>query len=93
MEKALKLYKLISPYIPPEKNIDSLEFINKIFDAIIERGGHSDYNEMIILLTGKTIPEWSKDGKTPEDVLTMFIEGLVENSVLSLLEFCRNIGL
>ena len=92
LDKALELYEILGAYIPEvkDKDIDALEFIGKIVRNIRNSGKHQNYVDAVMLMSNK---EW-EELKTFEfnEVLSLFIEGLSINKIVSLEVFCKKVG-
>lgn len=89
---ALKLYRLIGKYLPEvSKTTTGMEFIGKIIENIKDSGNHRDYVECVALMMGTTVESLITELKM-EEILTMFMEGLQDNKILFLQEFCKKVG-
>jgi hypothetical protein len=92
ISNALKLYRLIGKYIPELSEADNgLEFVGKIIEDIKVSGNHRDYVEAVALMMGTTVESLVTELKM-EEILTMFMEGLQDNKILFLQEFCKKVG-
>lgn len=92
INKALRLYKLIAPYLPEvDDDMSGIEFVGKIIDSIKDSGKHRDYIEIVALMADTTV-ETLVEQLNSDEILTMFIEGIEINKILFLQEFCRKIG-
>lgn len=92
LDKAMQLYDLIGEYIPniTSENEDSLHFIGTIINNIKDSGNHQAYIDAVSLMSNTSVEELLKTDY--KNVLNLFMEGLVENQILSLQAFCRGIG-
>jgi len=92
LHKALQLVALLDPYIPanPDLNAPILDFIGKILSNIVENNKHADYLASVELLTDIPVDDLVK--RPVEDVFRLFTDGLIENQILSLVDFYRSIG-
>lgn len=90
--KAMELYELLGVHIPEveDENIDALEFIGKIVKNINTSGHHEAYTLSIELMSGKTLQDLRE--MIPEEILSLFTEGLMQNRVLDLKSFCNKAG-
>lgn len=89
---ALKLYQLIGKYIPDlSSTTTGLEFVGTIIENIKTSGNHRDYVEAVALMMGTTVESLVTELKM-EEILTMFMEGLQDNKILFLQEFCKKVG-
>lgn len=89
---ALKLCHLIGKHIPDISEANTgLEFVGKIIDNISASGNHRDYIEAVALMMGTTVESLVTELNT-EEILTMFMEGLQDNKILFLQEFCKKVG-
>ena len=86
----MKLYEILSPHLPEyNSETDLLEFAGTIVDNIINSGKHANYIEAIALMGNFSNEEVLQlDTKI---ALEKFLDGLVENNILYLMEFCRTI--
>ena len=90
LNNALRLYEILSPHLPEyNSETDLLEFAGTIVDNIINSGKHANYIEAIALMGNFSNEEVLQlDTKI---ALEKFLDGLVENNILYLMEFCRTI--
>ena len=90
--KAMELYELLGNHIPEvdESNIDALGFIGRIVDNINTSGHHEAYTLSIELMSGKTLQDLQE--MIPEEILSLFTEGLMQNKILDLKSFCSKAG-
>ena len=90
LNDALRLYEILSPHLPEyNSETDLLEFAGTIVDNIINSGKHANYIEAIALMGNFSNEEVLQlDTKI---ALEKFLDGLVENNILYLMEFCRTI--
>jgi hypothetical protein len=92
IDKALRLYKLIAPYLPEVSETDTgADFIGKIIESIKDSGKHRDYVEIVALMIDTTVETLIHDLQSDE-ILSMFVEGLTDNKILFLQEFCKKVG-
>ena len=91
LNDALKLYEILSPHLPEyNSETDLLEFAGTIVDNIINSGKHANYIEAISLMENITMEEVTQ---LDENVrVNKFLSGLVENNIVYLIEFCRNMN-
>lgn len=91
LRKALQLIELLDPYIPESLDFDAsiLEFVGKILSNIVERNRHADYLAAVVLLTD--IAEDDLVQMTTDQVFILFTEGLIENQILTLVDFYRGV--
>ena len=58
IEKALKLYTMLSPYIPDIQEVDTgMEFVGKIVQSIVDSGHHRVYLEALALMMNVEIDD------------------------------------
>jgi len=89
--KAIALFNLIEKHVPTDtKDIAALDFAGKIIESIISKNEHRVYSDAIILMHGLESLEMLKD-ENPEELLRMFIDGLIENHIISLVDFFRKV--
>ncbi|MBD3268437.1 hypothetical protein GF373_17355 [bacterium] len=85
LEKAVDLYNILEPYLPPKES-KSLDFINYVVNGMLDsREGAEKYLRSVQIMHDLTMKELQK--KSSEEVLTLFIDGLVENKFSSLHTF------
>jgi len=91
LNNALRLYEILSPHLPEyNSETDLLEFAGTIVDNIINSGKHANYIEAISLMENITMEEVTQ---LDENVrVNKFLSGLVENNIVYLIEFCRNMN-
>jgi hypothetical protein len=90
MNKALRLAKLILPHMPEDASeITVLQFGDKIVRSLIASGNSQDYLEIIHLTSGIDIDSLIQLGVT--EVFKLFVEGMRENEILSLIEFYKGL--
>jgi len=91
LNNALKLYEILSPHLPEyNSETELLEFAGKIVDNIINSGKHANYIEAIALMENITNEEVLQlDTKV---ALEEFLNGLIENDILYLINFCRTLN-
>jgi len=92
IREAVRLNKLLSPYLPEINGDAPLDFVGKIIENIKNNGQHSVYLDAIALMY-KTTPDKIVENSTPEEALTMFVEGLIANRITALHQFCQKLGL
>jgi hypothetical protein len=92
IEKAFEFYAIFKKYIPENFNGDGIliDYIAQIIDKI-KAGRHRDYFDMVLLLSGMKEEELIK--LPAEEILGLFVEGLKNNQILSLVEFCNTVGI
>lgn len=89
--KSLKLFHLLNKHIPANsKDVDVLSFVGKIVDSIIANNEHRVYTDAILLMNNIDSVYLLKD-EEPEEILQIFIDGLVENRIVSLVDFFRKV--
>ena len=89
---AFSLYRMLAPHLPDkvDENKTVLEYVGQIVKDIKEKKSDSFANALV-LMTGLTTEELiNMEG---EDIINLFINGLVVNQITSLGNFCRGIGL
>lgn len=86
LNDALVLYSLIGEYIPEDsENLEMIEFLSKIIEILPP----SIYFDIIELISGKNKSELYK--MSGIDLAILFTEKLIENQIVSLSNFCRQI--
>lgn len=90
LTKALQLAKLLLPYIPYDASeITVLVFSDKIVSGMLEAGNSRDYFKIVSLVSGIDPDELLT--MTVPTVFQLFIAGLQENEILSLIEFYKGL--
>lgn len=87
--KALELAQLLHPFIPEKinENDNVLEFVGKIIRSIKNSETPENFGMVVMLLGGLTIDEMKNiEGS---DSIRIFVDGLAENNIISLIEFYR----
>lgn len=92
LNNALRLYEILGKYVPAPKDIDEdyLKFIDKIVTNIQEHEDHQAYLDAIEIMSGATSNTLL--ASTPEQVLDLFMHGLIEWRIIELVQFFRDIG-
>ena len=88
---ALQLYVLLKDGIPEETPDTMLEFTGKIVSRLKESENPENFGKALILMSGKSVTELDEIGNQKR--LELFIQGLVDNYVLELVEFGKILGL
>ena len=88
IEQSARLYKMIAPYFPDEtENADVLQLSSTIMDRIIQADKHEVFLHIAMLMTGKKLEEVVS--METDDFLLLFVQSLVENRVLYLMDFYK----
>jgi hypothetical protein len=91
LSKAMELYEILGPHIPEvDEDEDLLEFVGKIIEHINSSNQHEDYTLSVELMSEKSWKEIKN--LTSEEVLRLFIEGLIANKIIQLKSFCDTVG-
>jgi len=92
LEKALQLYTLIGKYLPEnvDENSDVLDFVGTIVKNIKNSGNHIDYINAVVLMTG--FDEQVILQSEPDEILSTFIQCLIDNRILDLKEFAESVS-
>ena len=87
----MELYELLGAHIPEVDDADDpLEFIGKITSSIVASEQHKDYTNAVILMSDKS---WEEIKQLESDeVLDLFIDGLLINKIATLKVFCESLG-
>jgi len=89
---AIKLYALLKDYLPDSKNFDNyLDYSGIIIHNIRESSRPETFGECLLLM----YPD--EDAQTLLDkdslmIIELFVQGLVNNKILDLVEFCTGIN-
>jgi len=86
---SLILYDLLAPHLPENPSEDVIEFVRAIIDSVVESGS-TDYVKAIMLMTGTPVEEIVQ--MDVNDALKIFIEKIIENQILSLVDFWSKVG-
>lgn len=87
---AMQLAQILLPYMPPDADeISVLAFSDKIMTGIVAAGKPNDYLRMVYLMSG--IDPDTLVTKPIGDVYQLFIQGLQDNEILTLIEFYRRL--
>lgn len=92
LNNATLLYEAIGKYVPnlDEVTDDYSEFVSKIIDNIQRSKDYQAYLNAIQIMTGVTFNVLKES--TSDEILDLFMNGLLEWRVLELVEFFREIG-
>lgn len=90
LRDALRLASILARYINDKDSEPETEAISFI-SGIVEKIDPASFLRCVILLSGE--PEESVVKEVSIDILAVFIEGLRENQILSLISFYRSLGL
>ena len=92
LDNALKLYEILGAHIPEtkDKDITAWDFIGRIVKDINSSEDHAAYTLSIELMSGKTLQDLQE--MSSESRLELFTECLIQNKILVLVSFCKNIG-
>jgi hypothetical protein len=90
IDKALKLYTILAPYLPDEID-DGFNFIGTIINSIKNSGNHRDYIEAIALMNDMEFDDVIL--MNIGEIIIKFTEGLITNKIWALKEFCNKVGL
>lgn len=90
---ALSLYKILKPHLPEEfdRNETGAEFVKSIVDSMAESDPDA-YLKAVMLMSGNTKEQLQKKYKVHE-VLGLFIDGLIQNQAMLLVDFGKRVGL
>jgi hypothetical protein len=94
IDKAIRLYHKLEYFIPSSIAPDTsvLKFIAEIVYNIKTTNNHRVYLEALALMQDTTIKN-IVETYTPEESLSEFSNGLQENQILALKEFCNRVGI
>ena len=85
LEEALELYKILKPHLPNVKEeLDSLSYIKLIVNSM-KNENPRDYVDSLMIMYNLEFDDLRK--MNSDKILTLFIDGLSENKVVSLCEF------
>lgn len=92
LKTALELIDILSPYLPdfmPDQ--ESTDYMQEMFDGMIEREDYDSYFKALSLMTRKTEVEISE--MPVVEIFGLFLKGLATNKILDLQDFSRSLGL
>lgn len=92
LNNATLLYEAIGKYVPQglEVTEEYGDFIGKIIDNIQENKDYVAYLNAIQIMTGTTFNILKES--TSDEILQLFMSGLIEWRILELVEFFREVG-
>lgn len=92
IKDAIELYLMLKDFIPDyEVGDDLLEFTGKIVSDIGKSDRPEAFGQSILLMYPKISVEKLSEMKSL-DVVSIFVKGLSDNKVLSLMRFCEALG-
>lgn len=86
---ALELHHIVSPYLPDVVDDNPLEVIHQTIRNMKDNNPRA-YLDSILLMSKKTVEELM--AMNSDDILSLFIDGLVANQIASLDVFCNRLG-
>lgn len=94
IREALSLYKILEPHFPEafDRNEVAVSYIKEIVDSMVENDPDV-YLKAVMLMSGNTRKEMEKKYPGGDEVLKLFIEGMIVNQVIVLDDFCKQVGL
>jgi hypothetical protein len=90
LHKALELYDTLLPYLPEMYNVDIYDFVRGIISNIVKADKHFDFIKAMSIVLNKSTAEILSMNR--KEVTQMFIDGLIENDIVYLIEFCRSLN-
>lgn len=92
LSNAVLLYEKIGKYVPdlPDLPENVIDFVGTIVDNIQENKDYGAYLDSIQIMTGVTFNVLKESSS--DEVLNLFIHGLMEWRIIELVEFFRDIG-
>lgn len=93
LEKAIELYEVLEEFLPAIdlESFDLLEFIDEMIDNMESANKQRVYLEAVSLMTGYPI-KGLLENHEPKDVLKYFIDGLIENKIVDLVDAMEKLG-
>lgn len=92
ISKAIQLYRLLGDMLPePTPDMSVLTFIQQIVYNIRITGRYRIYVEALALMQGTDV-DTILTLYTPEESVAEFSNGLRENQILALREYCQRVG-
>lgn len=89
---SLELIDLLSPYLSDfEPESESTDYIQEMFDGMIDAEDYDSYFKALAIMTGKTEDELSE--MPIAELFGLFLKGLAMNKILDLQDFAKGIGL
>ena len=91
LDKAMELHEILGAHIPEtDEDITAWDFIGKIVRDINSSGDHRAYTLAIELMSDKTLQDLQEMDSAER--LKLFTEGLIQNRILKLKFFCKQVG-
>ncbi|MBU2051389.1 MAG: hypothetical protein KKH61_20770 [Gammaproteobacteria bacterium] len=88
---ALKLYDILKDHLPVDAtNLTAFHYAGKILDSIITKETHEDYLDAVALMNKCEIDDLIQNDVS--EVFAAFIDGLIENEILEIKNFCEKVG-
>ena len=89
---ALKLYKMLAPYMPEyENDSDILEFVGTIITNIKNSKEPWIFADALLLMHDVSLDVLQKND--PIQNIKLFVVGLTENNFLALIDFSKELGI
>ena len=88
---ALKLYETLRDHLPEDvTNLTVSQYAGKILDSIISKERHKDYLTALSIMNKCEMSDLIQNDV--DSLLVSFIDGLIENEILDLQDFCNKVG-
>ena len=90
-DKALELYSTLKPYLSElDEEHDLVKFVRPVIDRMRETD-FVDYITCVQILQNSEFDDVLE--MESSDIFIAFLEGLVENNIFGLIQFCGSLGL
>jgi len=90
LRKAISLYTLLVDHFPLSYDVNIYDFVDSVLDNIIKSERYEDFIIALSIMQDKSKDEVMK--MTSEESAKAFADGLIENDIVYLIEFCRSIN-
>ena len=91
IKKALKLYEILKPYLPAQRDGQVLDFVGKIIKNIKKSESPEDFAEILMLMYDYDLDKLQEFSGFK--LVEIFTDGLLENQIIGLIDSCETLGL
>lgn len=91
IKDALKLYELLQPHLPDSMSGSVLDFTGKVIKNIKTSESPEDFSEILMLMYDYELSDLTIFSGVK--LVELFIEGLLDNQIISLVDSCKQLGL
>jgi len=82
------LYKHLPPDLPDSNNV--VKYVHSILDSMIDSGESTNFMDIILLTSGKSLDTLEKLDKI--SLIRLFLDGFFDNDVLGFFSFMDSLG-